>query len=182
LPAARAAAFPRIGCASLRLLRDRREGENTTIAVHQIGRRNRWRYRMKRFFVPLAGLAGAIALAGAAMAGSAEEFAAARLAAFGKGDVAALTAGYRPDAVIVMPGAVIDTPEGRRAMIEGIVSEFAQPGVTFELLSQTVGRDVVEFTWKAETPANVYLFGTDTYVLEDGMIRVHTVATATTPK
>lgn len=113
---------------------------------------------------------------------SAEAFAAARLANFGSGNIEALLAQYTDDATIISPMGVIDTAEGRRGMIEGIIGEFAQPGVTFELISQTAQGDIVQFVWSAVTNANVYDLGVETYVLKDGKAVYQTFAAKVAPK
>ena len=66
-------------------------------------------------------------------------------------------------------------------MIEGIIGEFAQPGVTFELLSQHAVGPIVSFTWTAQTASNDYRLGAETYVLEDGLATFQTFAASVTP-
>ncbi len=63
-----------------------------------------------------------------------------------------------------------------------IIAEFAQPGVTFELLSQRAVGPVVAFTWRAQTGANNYGLGAETYVLEDGLATLQTFAASVTPR
>ncbi len=113
---------------------------------------------------------------------AAEAFAAARLAHFGTGNVEALLAQYSDDATIVSPMGVIDSAEGRRSMIEGIIDEFAQPGVTFALISQKATGDLVQFVWSAVTNSNVYDLGVETYVLHDGKAVYQTFAAKVSPK
>ncbi len=133
-------------------------------------------------------LTGALTAATLATAGhaadtpAAEAFAAARLANFGAGDIEALLAQYSDDAMIVSPMGIIDSAKGRRGMIEAIVGEFAQPGVTFELISQKATGDIVQFVWSAVTNSNVYDLGVETYVLHDGKAIYQTFAAKVTPK
>lgn len=100
-------------------------------------------------------------------------FANARLAAFQRGDVKTAIGHYREDAVIITPqghvkGAAI------AAMMTALFDEFAQPGVTFELVNKSEAGDVATFTWKARTNKMVYDFCAETYVLKDGKIAVQT--------
>jgi hypothetical protein len=67
-------------------------------------------------------------------------------------------------------------------MFEGLVAEFGQPGVTFELLNSDATGDTAFIVWKAETGKAVYELGTDTYVIQDGKIVMQTVAAKTTMK
>jgi hypothetical protein len=124
-------------------------------------------------------LIGSSAFAGNEMA---EKFAADRLAAFGSGNVAALVGQYRPDAVVITPMGVLNEPAQIKAMIEGIIAEFGQPGTKFELISQGAVGEVVTFVWKADTAKNVYDLGAETYVLKDGMVAYQTFAAKVAPK
>ena len=112
----------------------------------------------------------------------AETFAADRLAAFSRGDVAALVAQYAETAIVITPNGPIEGCDQIQAMIEGIIAEFAQPGVTFELLSQHAIGSIVSFTWKAQTASNDYRLGAETYVLEDGLATYQTFAASVTPR
>ena len=128
---------------------------------------------------PIAGLAASSAYPAGAMA---EKFAADRLAAFGRGDVAALLAHYAEDAVVVTPAGILRGRDQIRGMIEGIIAEFAQPGVVFELLSQHAVGPVVTFSWRAETAANRYDLGAETYFLDGGRAAFQTFAARVTPR
>jgi hypothetical protein len=112
----------------------------------------------------------------------AQKFAADRMAAFGKGDAAALLAQYTEDAVAITPMGVLHGRAEIKGLVDGIISEFAQPGVKFEFLSQTSEGDIVTFVWKAETAKNVYDFAAETYVLKDGLASVQTFAAKVIPK
>ncbi len=106
----------------------------------------------------------------------AQKFAADRMAAFGKGDAAALLAQYADDAIAITPTGVLHGRAEIKGLVDGIIAEFAQPGVKFEFLSQTSEGDIVTFVWKAETAKNVYDFAAETYVLKDGLATVQTFA------
>jgi hypothetical protein len=136
--------------------------------------------------VASAAIAGALVMpAGTAGAGDntmAEKFLADRLAAFGRGDLDTLVAQYGDAAVVITPMGTLADRASIRAMMEGVVAEFAQPGVKFEMLSQTAVGEVVTFAWKAETAKNVYDLGAETYVLKDGLVAYQTLALKAQPK
>ena len=111
----------------------------------------------------------------------AEAFAAERLAAFGRGDVAALVAHYQDGATVISPLGPLHGREQIKGMIEGIIAEFAQPGVSFEMISQHALGPIVTFNWKARTKLNDYHLGAETYVLEDGLVAFQTFAASVTP-
>lgn len=104
------------------------------------------------------------------------------LAAFGAGDVDAILANYASDAVIMVPGSVKRGHKDIRPMFEGLVAEFGQPDVTFEMLNQDVNGEVALIVWKAETGKAVYELGTDTFVIRNGKIVQQTVAAKATMK
>jgi ketosteroid isomerase-like protein len=112
---------------------------------------------------------------------TARQFADDRLAAFGRGDAAALVAQYRDDAVVITPQGKLAGPQ-IRGMIEGIVAEFAQPGVKFDLIAREAEGPVATFVWKAETARNLYELGSETYVLKDGKVAYQTFAAKVTPR
>jgi len=108
-------------------------------------------------------------------------FADARLAAFQRGDVKTVIGMYRDDAVIITPdgslkGAAIN------AMMVALFEEFAQPGVTFELISRAAEGDVANFVWRARTNKTEYDFCAETYVLKDGKIAVQTFSGQMRPR
>jgi hypothetical protein len=61
-------------------------------------------------------------------------------------------------------------------MMEGVVAEFGQPGVKFEMIAQAAVGEAVAFSWKAETAKNVYELGAETYVIRDGLVAYQTLA------
>src|SRR5437763_9621723 len=111
-----------------------------------------------------------------------QQFAADRLAAFGRGDIEAILAQYQPDAVVITPQGTMRGTIQIRQMIESIIGEFARPGVSFELMHQAAEGPVVNFVWKAVTGSNVYDLGTETYLLVDGKAAYQTFAAKITPK
>ena len=113
---------------------------------------------------------------------AAEKFAADRLAYFGKGDAAAILNQYADDATVVTPQGVLHGKGQIKGMIDGIIGEFAQPGVKFNLISQKAEGPIVQFVWSAETAKNIYDLGTETYVLKDGKAEYQAFAAKVQPK
>ena len=126
--------------------------------------------------------AAALAAGPSAAATIAEQFAADRLAYFQAGNVEALASQYAPDAIVITPMGVLRGRDQIAGMIEGIVKEFAQPGVAFSLLTSVAEGDIVSFTWAATTNANVYELGAETYVLKDGLAQYQTFAAKVAPR
>lgn len=128
--------------------------------------------------------AAAISTAGALATDNsvAEKFAADRLAYFGAGNAEAILAQYADDAIVITPMGVLHGRAEIKGMIDGIIAEFAQPDVKFNLLSQHAEGDVVSFMWTAETGLNTYDLGAETYVLKDGLAQYQTFAAKVTPR
>ncbi|NQV22687.1 MAG: nuclear transport factor 2 family protein [Rhodospirillales bacterium] len=104
------------------------------------------------------------------------------LAAFGSGNVDAILSHYAPGAVIMVPGSVKRGHAEIRAMFDGLVKEFGEPGVTFEMVNSDVDGETALIVWKAETGKAIYEMGTDTFIVRDGMIVKQTLAVKATMK
>jgi hypothetical protein len=54
--------------------------------------------------------------------------------------------------------------------------------MSFEMLRQDVDGEVAYIVWKAETAANRFELGTDTFVVRNGKIVIQTFASKSSPK
>lgn len=104
------------------------------------------------------------------------------LTAFGSGELDELLSDYTDDAVVISPERVYRGLDELTEFFGPMLEEFDQPDVDFTLDVQRVEGDTAFITWHAETPANVYAFATDTFVLEDGEIVLQTYAADVTSK
>lgn len=120
------------------------------------------------------------ALAEGAM--STEDLLRKHLDAFGAGDVEGLIADYAEDGVVLMQDGSLDGRDAIRGMLEGLVAEFSQPGTAFAMDTSKVDDNVAYIVWHAETPDNVYEYGTDTFVFVDGKIQTQTLTFKAIPK
>ncbi len=111
-----------------------------------------------------------------------EEVVMAHLGAFGAGDVDAIMEDYADDAVFILPNAVLVGHDQIRPVFEGLVAEFSQPGTEFTLDVTQFNDTIGYIAWHAETSVNVYAYGGDTFIVEDGLITAQTVALSVTPK
>ncbi len=69
-----------------------------------------------------------------------------------------------------------------RALFETIFAEFGKPGTSFSLQLSSVDGDHAYILWNAETADNVHEMGTDTFVVRNSQIVVHSFAMKSTPK
>ena len=102
---------------------------------------------------------------------------------FGKGDIEAMVGAHAPDAVFITPMGTMNGRDEIRGMIQAVLSEFAKPGMKFEVVHMSGAGPAALLVWKAETADNVYEFAAETYVFrDDGQIAQHTFAAKATPK
>ena len=84
---------------------------------------------------------------------------------------------------MIMPdGSVIQGKEQLGGLIDMFLSEFAQPGTEFSMNQVVVAGDLGYTFWSAETSANSYELGSETYQIRDGKIVAQTIAMKVTPK
>ena len=99
-----------------------------------------------------------------------------------EGDLEGLMADYAPGAVLFTPNGPLNGIGEIKPLFEAAVTEFAKPGVTFDMKQLSVDGDHAYILWTAETAKNVYEVGTDTFVIRDGKIVVQSFAGKITPK
>jgi ketosteroid isomerase-like protein len=102
--------------------------------------------------------------------------------AIGALDVDAIVATYAEDAAFITADRVYAGAGEIREFYDGFVAEFSQPGISMETDAMMFAGNTFFNTWRAESPDNVYEFGADTIVVEDGKIISHTMAVVVTPK
>lgn len=93
--------------------------------------------------------------------------------ALGAGDLDEIVVDFADDAVVI-------TPAGAKCGKDGIREAFAQliadlPDAAFTAKSQVYGDDVLLLEWTADAAESRAVDGVDTFVFQDGLIRVQTV-------
>jgi len=116
------------------------------------------------------------------MAGTTQDVLTHHLTCFGKGDLDGIMADYTPASRLFTPNGVLRGTSPIRQLFVTMFSEFAKPGMSFEMLRQDVDGDTAYIVWKAETADNLHELGTDTFVVKDGKIVTQTFAAKSSPK
>jgi len=98
------------------------------------------------------------------------------LECFGRGDVDGILADYSSTAVMFTPTGALKGPAAMRSVFQPIFTEFGKPGTSFSMKLRSVDGDYAYILWSAETPDSVYEMGTDTFVVRNGQIVVHSFA------
>jgi ketosteroid isomerase-like protein len=104
------------------------------------------------------------------------------LQAFGAGNLDGILADYADDAVIVTPMGTLKGKEALKPLYVGFFTEFAKPGVKFEMGKKMTNGNLAYITWSGETADNVYHAATDTFVIVNGKITHQTLAAKITAK
>ena len=104
------------------------------------------------------------------------------LDAFGAQDLEGVLSDYTDESILITPDGTIRGREGLKALFEGMMAEFGQPGSSFEMAKTVIDGELAYILWSAETANNVYELGTDTFFVRDGKIAVQTLAVKVTPK
>ena len=100
----------------------------------------------------------------------------------GKGDLAGTMADYTAESRFFTPDGLLRGSEAIRGFFVRLFEEFAKPGMSFEMLRQEVHGDTAYIVWKAETAANRFELGTDTFIVRNGKIVTQTFAGKLSPK
>ena len=110
------------------------------------------------------------------------------LACLAAGDLAGIVADYASDAVLITPqgfftsDGILRGPAGAEQGFRTLLGEFSKPGASFELKETTVEGDYAYIVWRADTPDNLFEFGSDTFVIRNGKIVAQTFAGKITSK
>lgn len=91
----------------------------------------------------------------------------------GAGDLEEIVADYSDDAILIVQGKVFHGKDGAREVFIQLLSDV--PNAEWDL-TQVFDGDVLYLEWKAVSPEGRKVEdGIDTFIFEDGMIRVQTV-------
>jgi ketosteroid isomerase-like protein len=104
------------------------------------------------------------------------------LKCFGEGNLEGILSDYAPGAVLFTPDGPLRGVNAIRPLFEAMIAEFGKPGARFSMKQQFVEGDHAYILWSAETAANVYELGTDTFVVRDGKIVAQSFTGKVTPK
>ena len=104
------------------------------------------------------------------------------LNSFAAGDLEGILADYGDDAVVFTQGGILKGVDAIKGLFVGLLEEFAKPGASFEMLTQSTHGDYAYLVWTAKTADNHYEMATDTFVMRDGKIVAQSLAAKVTPR
>ncbi len=89
------------------------------------------------------------------------------------GDIDGIVSDYADDALFITPAGTLHGKDGVREGFVKLLSDL--PDANWELPTQIFEGDVLFLEWRAEAERTKAEDGIDTFVFEDGLIRVQTV-------
>jgi ketosteroid isomerase-like protein len=89
---------------------------------------------------------------------------------------------YTEESIFATPLGTFEGRDAIRAFFEQVFAEFGARGTVFNVNDRVIAGDVAYLTWSAETSANTYSFGADSFFFRDGKIVGQTLALVMTPK
>lgn len=97
-------------------------------------------------------------------------------------DIDAVMEDYAADAVFFGPEGALRGPTAIKVFFERMFAEFAKPGASVAGKQRLIEGEYAYLVWSAETADNSYELGSDTFVIQDGSIRLQTFTAKVTPK
>ncbi len=97
------------------------------------------------------------------------------LTAFGNNDLAEIMLDYTEESEVLTSTGAIKGLSAITAFFSDLFS-IIPTGSDFEMKQLTVTENVAHIIWASESAVAVIPFGTDTFVMENGKIRFHSVA------
>ncbi len=104
------------------------------------------------------------------------------LARFAARDLDGILADYAEHAVLFTPDGLLTGRVAIRELFVRMLAEFEQPGATFTLQHRDAHGEHGFIVWTAETAAQIYEVGTDTFCVRQGLIEVQSFTAKVTPK
>ena len=98
------------------------------------------------------------------------------LVAVGERDVDAILEDYTEDSTIIIPNSVIKGLDNIRELFVNFTQNILPLGSEFELVEKVVDGNIAYLIWNAESDRYKIPFAGDTFIFEDGKIKVQTVA------
>jgi len=89
---------------------------------------------------------------------------------------------YSADALFFAAEGALRGPGAIRAVFEKMFNEFAKPGASIASKQQLVEGDYAYLVWTAETADNSYELASDTFVIQNGSIRLQAFTAKIRPK
>lgn len=101
---------------------------------------------------------------------------------FADRDLDAVLADYSADAVFFGPEGALRGPNAIKPVFERMFTEFSEPGTSVALTQRLIEGEYAYIVWTAETADNSYELASDTFVVQNGSIRLQAFTAKVKPK
>ena len=103
------------------------------------------------------------------------------LESFGQNDLEAVVSDYTEESIIITPDSTYKGLEQISSFFAGLFPSFPTDSTEISMKSIFVENEVAYILWDCTTPTLEVPFGTDTFIIEDGKIRIQTFAAVINP-
>lgn len=103
------------------------------------------------------------------------------LTAFGENNLVSLMADYSDESIVVTPDSTYIGLEQIEAFFVGLFPAFPSEGTALEIDRMVIENELAYIVWHAKTPTVEVPLGTDTFIIEDGKIKLQTFAGVINP-
>jgi ketosteroid isomerase-like protein len=104
------------------------------------------------------------------------------LKCFAARDMEGVMADYSADAVFFGPEGALRGPNVIKPVFEKIFAELAKPGRSFAMKQRFVEEEYAYIVWTSETADNSYELASDTFMIQNGSIRLQAFTSKVKPK
>lgn len=104
------------------------------------------------------------------------------LTCFANRDLDGLMADYSTDALLFGIEGTLRGRDAIRPVFDRFFAEFAKPGLSFSRNQLLIEGDYAFIVWTADTADNSYELGSDTFVIQNGSIRLQALTAKVKPK
>ena len=104
------------------------------------------------------------------------------LKCFAARDMEGVLADYSADAVFFGPEGALRGPNAIKPVFEKMFAEFAKPGRSFAMKQRLIEGEYAYIVWTSETADNSYELASDTFVIQNGSIRLQAFTAKVKPK
>lgn len=104
------------------------------------------------------------------------------LKCFADRDLDGVWADYSADAVFFGPEGALWGPNAIKPVFERMFAEFAKPSASVAWKQRLIEGEYAYIVWTSETADNSYELASDTFVIQNGMIRLQAFTAKVKPK
>jgi hypothetical protein len=101
--------------------------------------------------------------------------------AFGENDIEAVMSDFLEDSILITPDAIYKGLSEIKSFFSDVIPHFPTEGTVIEVDKMHTESNIIYIIWHGTTPSLDVPFATDTFVIEDGKIKIQTFAAIMNP-